>query len=119
MKFVAAILLFCFSLLTIQPGIAKVCRLIQTESCCKKKQKTIECCSKKKSNPCKKEEKKDCCSGGMCTPCTACACCFAAATSERGNFLFEKNLNRADLVAILDQHILSGFISKCFQPPEV
>ena len=113
MKLTASILLFWFSLLTIQPAVAKVCQTLQTGSCCKKDKK---CSSKKESKPCK-EEDKDCCAGGLCTPCSICSCCFTA-TIGKETFSFGRNSERVSLNVFQDLNFLSGFTSQCFQPPE-
>ncbi len=123
MKLTASILLFWFSLLTIQPAVAAACKAMQsTESCCKKKSTARkDCCtkdtSKKKENkPCK-ENDKDCCSGGLCIPCSICSCCFTA-TVEKEAFSFARNSERTSLTIIQNLNFLSGFTSQCFQPPE-
>ncbi len=116
MKITARILLFWFSLLTVQPAVAEVCRAMQsTESCCLKDKK--ECCEEKESKPCK-EADKDCCSGSLCTPCSICSCCFTAIV-EKGIFSFMRNSEINNLIVIQNKNFFSGFISQCFQPPEV
>ncbi len=116
MKVTASILLFWFSLLTVQPTVAEVCRVMHsTESCCSKDKK--DCCEEKDSKPCK-EADKDSCSGNLCTPCSICSYCFTA-TVEKATFSFVRNSVSNNLVVIQNKNFLSGFTSQCFQPPEI
>ena len=114
MRTVSFILLFIISTLTVQPLVAATCIFTNEKNCCVKKDKS--CCAKKDKKSCKSEkEKGNCCGSGVCCICT---CCLTA-TVEKENFSFARNSESTGSANLKNQNSLSGFLSKCFQPPEI
>ncbi|HXD92590.1 MAG TPA: hypothetical protein VNX01_05215 [Bacteroidia bacterium] len=109
MKSVIYILLFVFSLLTIQPAVAEVMRATQTTNgVCK-----MKCCKNEKQ-----DKENNCCSGKMCVPCSACLCCFTT-TVEKSSIIFSRHSEGNDLMIAQNLNFLSGFLSQCFHPPKI
>ena len=109
MKLIIYILLFCFGLLTIQPAVAEIVRVTQTEKgSCK-----MRCCKDDKG-----QKENNCCSGKMCAPCSVCLCCLTT-TVEKSSIVFSRHSENNDLAINQNQNFLSGFISQCFHPPKI
>jgi len=117
MKLAASILLFWFSLLTVQPAVAEVCMAMQEESCCMQSCSQQEC-EEESNAPCEDEDAGKCCMDGICNPCLMCYCCYGA-TVEKDQIKFISIAEKNNLFLNQNRNTLKGFITSPFQPPEI
>jgi hypothetical protein len=110
MKSTAVILLFFFSLLTVQPLLSIASASHEKESC------TMSCCAphKEKKAP---APMKGMCGDLSCNPFGEYACCTGFIVSNKTHFSFTPQRTSKNII-LYTQFYTSHFDSDCWRPPE-